>query len=80
MVYSGSLLNNPRNIDPGCAAREAIMSALVQSCIGCLLRPREMDDARIIAGLAVHINTLGLRDIFGYNWYRFHIFDNMEEL
>ncbi len=79
-VLSGSLLCTPRCIDAGFEAREAIMSTLVQSYIGCLLRPRGVDDAWIIAGLAAHVTTLGLQALFGRNWFRFRMLDEMNAL
>ncbi len=77
-ILSGDLLHDSSNIDAGFRAREAIMGTLVQSYIGCLLRPRCAEDAWIIAGLAAHVTNLGLRSIFGFNWYRFRIMDEME--
>ena len=77
-ILSGDLLHESSNIDAGFRAREAIMTTLVQSYIGCLLRPRIAEDAWIIAGLAAHVTNLGLRSIFGMNWYRFRIMDEME--
>lgn len=79
-VLSGNLLHTSRNIDAGFLAREAIVSTLVQSYIGCLLRPREANDAWIISGLSAHVTARGLRTILGHNWYRFRILDEMDAL
>lgn len=79
-VLSGKLLCSPRCIDAGFEAREAIMSTLVQSYIGCLLRPRGADDAWLIKGLAAHVTTLGLQSLFGRNWFRFRMLDEMNIL
>jgi len=79
-VFSGHLLHESRNIDAGFEAREIVVSTLVQCYIGCLLRPRQSEDAWIIAGLSAHVTNLGLRSVFGHNWYRFRVHDEMQAL
>lgn len=79
-VLSGNLLHTSRNIDAGFLSRELIMTTIVQSYVGCLLRPRGPNDAWIIAGLCAHVSAIGLRSLFGLNWYRFRIYDEMQIL
>lgn len=79
-VHSSDLLHTERCIDEAFIARQAVMKAVVRSYLGRFLRPRTSEDGWLIAGLAAHISALGLQVILGRNWYKFHIYNLMEEL
>lgn len=80
IVHSGDLLHTERCIDEAFIAREAIMKVVVRIYLGRFLRPRTSEDGWLIAGLAAHISALGLQAILGRNWYKFYIYNLMEEL
>jgi hypothetical protein len=80
LMYSGSLLHDARCIDEGFEARKAITSAIVSCYIGGLIRPRAPEDAWFVAGLATHVSALALASIFGKNWYRIHIMNEVSDM
>lgn len=80
VVHSGDLLHTERCIDEAIIAREAVMSAVVRMYFGRFLRPRTSEDGWLITGLAAHVTALGLQLILGRNWFKFHIFELMEDL
>lgn len=60
-------------IEASIELREVLLLALAQQWVGVNIIPREISDTWIVNGLALHIRSLGLRNLFGNNDYRYRL-------